>query len=362
VPVNENSFPTQCGVLLSFPVLDSSNSRCLEWAIMPAAKKIVVFATSFTDELVTHPEGEGQPLRMLQEVARKQDMSLELRTDRNPGEPLSEEELDGAVAVIADLETYSEELLGKVGRGAGGDLGLIARYGIGYNSVDVRAAARHGVLVTNTPGANTRPTAEWTVATLLSVAGRQTAQHEKASRGRPKSGPSRLDVSGRTLGVIGTGRIGRAVIELLRPFGMRVLACDPVQDEAWAAENGVSYTSLSEVCRTADFITLHASAGEQLIGRDELALMSPTTVLINCARGVLVDNQAVHAAVARGDLWGYGIDEVWEYPDLSLEGLNIIASPHVGSDTDTGKLNMQFSTARAVAAFLEGRRPEHVVE
>jgi len=323
--------------------------------------KVVVFATSFTDELMTEPEGAGEPLEELRRAAETHGLELELRTDRNPQTPLSADELAGAVAVIADLERYDEELLAAVGRASGGDLGLIARYGIGYNSVDVEAAARHGVWVTNTPGANALPTAEWAVSTLLSVAGRRIQQHEKASRGAPKSGPSRLDVSGKRLGVVGTGGIGKLVVKLLSGFAMELLAYDPYPDRQWAAEHGVSYVELDELCRQADFITLHASAGQQLIGPRQLEMMKSTAALINCARGVLVDNRAAHEAVSGGKLFGYGLDELWEHSELPLEGLNIVTSPHVGSDTDMGKLNMQRASARAVVEYLEGKRPEYAV-
>jgi D-3-phosphoglycerate dehydrogenase len=325
------------------------------------SEKVLIFATSFSDELITRPEGAGEPLAQLRSECERRGVELELRTERNPAEPLRPKELEGAVAVIADLELYDEALLSKVGRGAGGSLALIARYGVGYNSVDTEAAARYGVLVTNTPGANTRPTAEWAVATLLSVAGRRIRQHDKASRGEGKSGPSRLDVSGRKLGMIGTGGIGRSVVDLLSGFSMEVIAYDPYPAKEWAEKRGVRYTDIETVCREADFITLHASAGVQLIGRRELELMGPTTALINCARGVLADNRAVWEAVSEGRLWGYGLDEIWEHPDLPLAGLNIVTSPHVGSDTDMGKLNMQKGSARAVLSYLQGERPEHVV-
>jgi D-3-phosphoglycerate dehydrogenase len=325
------------------------------------SKKVIVFATSFNDDLVTSPKGEEEPIVNLRTAAEKAGVELEFRTDRDPRSPLDSEELKDAVAVIADLEVYTNKILGKVGRTAGGDLGLIARYGVGYNSVDIEAASRYGVLVTNTPGANARPTAEWAVATLLDVAGRRIPQHERAGGGLSKSGPSRLDVSGKTLGVVGTGTIGRLVVELLSGFDMKVLAYDPYPAEEWAIERGVRYVTLEELCRRSDFITLHASAGTQLVGPRELELMSPITVLINCARGVLVDNRAAYGAVYRGELWGYGLDEVWEYPDLPLEGLNIVASPHVGADTDRGKLNMRTGSARAVIEYLEGKRPGNVV-
>jgi len=325
-------------------------------------KKIKVFATSFLDELLTHPEDEGRALSMLKEAAGRNSLELELRCDRSPLKPMTADELQDTLAVIADLETYDPELFLKAGRKHGGPLGLIARYGIGYNNVDVKAANEAGVLVTNTPGANSLPTAEWAITTLLDIAGRRIPHHTRASVGQTKSGPSRLDISGRTLGIIGTGNIGKQVARLLSGFQMKILAADLYPDEEWARENNVHYVDIAEICAQADFITLHASGGGQLIGKKELGLMHPTTALINCARGVLVDNYAVYCAVKTGQLWGYGIDEVWDNEELPLEGLNIAASPHVGSDTDRGKLQMQLMSARAVVDFVDGKQPEYVVQ
>ncbi|MFW6209143.1 MAG: NAD(P)-dependent oxidoreductase [Spirochaetota bacterium] len=325
-------------------------------------KKIVVFATSFMDELLTHPDGEGRPAKELQEAAERNCLDLEFRCNRNPAEPLSFKEVEGVVAAIADLELWKRELLEKAGKDRGGDLGILARYGIGYNNIDTVAAREAGVHVTNTPGASAAPTAEWTVSTLLDVAGRRIPHHARAGKGLTKSGASRLDVSGKTLGIIGTGNIGKQVAALLSGFNMKIIAADLMQDTEWAAANGVEYVDLPEVCERADFITLHASGGSLLLGADEIARMQPTTVLVNCARGALVDNRAAYEAVRTGRLYGYGIDEVWDYEDLPLtDVLNIAASPHVGSDSDMGKLRMQQMSAQAIIDYVDGKEPQHIV-
>ncbi|MFP4566047.1 MAG: NAD(P)-dependent oxidoreductase [Spirochaetaceae bacterium] len=323
--------------------------------------RVIVFATSFLDELITHPPEEGTGTRILDSLEADTGVRIDYRCERHPTEPLTPAELDGATAVIADLEHYDAGLLDRVGVGAGGTLGLIARYGIGYDSIDVAAATAAGVIVSNTPGANARPTAEWAVATMLDVAGRRIPHYRSARSGRPKQGPSRLDVSGRTVGVVGTGSIGKHVVELLSGFRMNVIATDPYPDEEWAREHGVSYVSLEELCSRAQFITLHAAVKKQLIGPAQLDLMHPTTVLINCARGQLVDEEAAYRAVMDGELWGYGLDEIWTREDLDLDGLNIAVSPHVGSDTDSGKANMQAASARAVSDYVRGGRPDSVV-
>lgn len=323
-------------------------------------QKILVFATSFNDDLPTRPPHAGEGAQILNRLAGESGgkLTVEYRCDRDPHQPLDAAELEAAVAVIADLEHYTRDLLESVGTRGGGSLGLIARYGVGFDAVDLPAATEAGVLVCNTPGANSRPTAEWAVSTLMDIAGRRIPHHERASQGLGKAGPSRLDVSGRTLGVIGTGAIGRSVVELLAGFGMTVIACDPYPNRQWAKQHDANYVALDELCRTADFITLHAASAEQIIGPAELSLMKPTTALINCAREVLVDTRAAYQAVADGRLFGYGLDEKWSFPDLPIEGLNIAVSGHVGSDTDSGKSLMQYLSARSVEAYLDGRLPD----
>ncbi len=326
-------------------------------------KKVVVFATSFLDELVTHPREEGEGKKILDGLEKHPGLSVrvEYRCDRNTLEPVDPAELQGVQAVIADIEDYDATVLSHAGIKAGGSLELIARYGVGFNSIDLEAATGSGVAVTNCPGCNSVPTAEWAHSTILAVAGRRILQHGRASTGGGKGGPSRIDISGRTLGVVGTGAIGKAVVKLMSGYRMKLLACDPFPDLEWAGGTGAQYVTLAELCSQADIITLHAAAGKTIIGKKELALMKPTAVLVNCARGVLVDTRSAYAAVKEGRIFGYGLDEVWTDRDLSLEGLNIVVSPHVGSDTDCGKAMMQLMSARAVADFMNGKTLPHIV-
>ncbi len=326
-------------------------------------KKVLVTATSFLDELQTHPADEETGLRILEEL----DVELEYRCDRDPSVPMTVKELTGVSFVIADLERYDAELFSGIGSPAT-PLELVVRYGVGYESVDVEAARAAGVAVANTPGANSLPTAEWALATLLAIAGRRMPHHERAATGLGKSGPSRLDVSGRILGIIGTGRVGKALVGLMMGFGMTVLAYDPFPDYQWAKTTSglgrsgaglsiptvapVSYVPFERLLRESDFISLHPSAPGQIIGADELRLMKRTAVLVNCARRRHVDSRAVYDAVRTGALFGYGLDDPWPEADLPLSGLNIVVSPHVGSDTDTGKVNMRRQSALAVAEFI----------
>lgn len=326
-------------------------------------KKVLVFATSFLDDLKTHPKDEGKAKNMLDELAGKSDgeIKIEYRCNRNPLEPLRTEEFENVVAVIADLEKYDREFLSKVGKAGNGSLGIIARYGIGFSSIDLDAATEYGIMVTNAPGCNALPTAEWTQAVIMSVAGRTAQQYKTASLGQSKEGPSRLDISGKTLGVIGTGTIGKHVIKLMQGFDVNVIAYDLFPDHEWAEKNNVKYTDLDILYKQSDIITIHASCSEQIVGEKEIELMKPSTILVNCARGILVDNRAAYQAVKEGCIFGYGLDEVWEEKDLSLDGHNIIVSSHVGSDTDAGKIGMQLMSAQPVVDYLNGIIPQHIV-
>ncbi len=333
----------------------------------PSEQTILVLATSFLDQPVTaHPKaGAARALLDAAAAGTTADaagtVTVRYRCDRNPAAELTAAEIEGVTAIIADLERYPEELLRQVGPAGGGALRIICRYGVGTDSVDIAAATRAGVMVTNTPGCNSLPTAEWAVTTLLDVAGRRTVHHERAAAGNPKVGPSRLDITGKRLGVVGTGQIGRRVVELLSGFHLNVVAFDPYPNHEWAEAHGVRYVSLDELIDGSDFITLHAAHREQMIGEREVARFRPDTVLVNCARWVLVDNRAVYHAVREGRMYGYGVDETWTEVDLPLAGLNIATSPHVGSDTDAGKINMQLATARQIVQFLSGETPENLL-
>jgi len=326
-------------------------------------KRILVLATSFLDDMITHPKEEGKAKQMLDQLAENSNGQIEIlyRCDRKPEDPLQAEEFEDVKAVIADLEKYDRGFISEVNKSTGGSLGLISRYGIGINSVDIDAATEFGVIVANAPGCNALPTAEWTQSTIMDVAGRRVLHYNTASAGKGKEGPSRLDISGKTLGVIGTGTIGKNVVKLMKGYDVNVLAYDIYPDHQWANENNAQYSTLEDICSNADIITLHASSSEMIIGQEEIDLMKPTTILVNCARGILVDNRAVYQAVRSEKIWGYGLDEIWTEKDLPLDGLNIIVSSHVGSDSDMGKIGMQMMSAEAVIDYLSENPLKHVV-
>ena len=328
-------------------------------------EKVVVYAGGFTDEPIVPIQGDrsGELIRKLEER-----FDIEYRCD-NPEkrDGLKVEMFDGVVAVVADfLETYDRELLEQIGVKNGGSVRLLSRYGVGVNNIDLAAANESGIMVTNCPGCNSLPTAEWTVSRILDVAGNDVHQRNLASQGRDKDGTSRQDIFGKTVGIVGTGNIGRRVGRILElGFGANLIAYSPSQHGEWVEAHRVDYkNSVDDICREADIVTLHATPpdGSRLIGQEQLELMKPTAILVNCARGYLVDEEAVYHAVRKEKLFGYGVDEAWTREDLPLDGLNIVTSPHVGSDSDLGKNGMKVMSLQAVVDLMvDEKRPEYVV-
>ncbi len=220
-------------------------------------------------------------------------------------------------------------------------LRAIGRAGVGVDNIDVAAATARGVIVMNAPDGNTMTTAEQTVALLLALA-RSVPQANASLRAgmweRKKF--VGVELRGKTLGVVGLGRIGRVVASRAQGFEMRVLAFDPFLAPEQLANMGVDLATLQEVCAQADFLTVHTPLTAEtrgIIGAEELALMKPTARIINCARGGLVDERALHAALVEGRIAGAALD-VFEqepppadHPLLALE--QVIATPHLGAST-----------------------------
>ena len=251
-------------------------------------------------------------------------------------------------------------------------LRCIANYAVGYNNVDLQAASRRGVLVTNTPGVLTEATADLAFALLLGIARRLAESDRFLREGRFRGWKADLllgsDVYGRTLGIIGFGRIGQAMARRARGFRMTVLYSDARRaDSAMEAELRASFVSLDELLRSADFVTIHADLNTQtrhLIGERELRLMGPEHYLINAARGPIVDEKALVRALREGWIKGAGLD-VYENEPALAEGLadcpNTVLLPHLGSATVTARNDMATTAARNMIEALEGRVPPNLV-
>lgn len=255
---------------------------------------------------------------------------------------------------------------------AGPQLRAIIRFGIGVDRVDLAAATERGVLVINTPDGPTESTAEHAVALMLSLAKHVAAGDRLLHAGKPFSIRAEmvgLELAGATLGLIGLGRIGRRVAEIGRVLGMRVLGLDPLIDPAAAALLGVELIgSLEELLPQCDVLSLHAPATEatyRLINDSTLALLRPGALLINVARGELVDEAAVLRALDAGRLAGAGLDVFDpEPPDpqsLLLRHPRVVATPHIASSTGASLRRIHLMVAEQAAMVLRAERPPHIV-
>jgi lactate dehydrogenase-like 2-hydroxyacid dehydrogenase len=246
---------------------------------------------------------------------------------------------------------------------------FLGNYGVGYNHIDVAAAARAGVVVTNTPEVLTDATADTTM-TLLLMAARRAGEGERELRSGRWTGwrPTHMigtEVTGKTLGVLGMGRIGAAVARRAHfGFGMPVVFYDTADREIDHGIPGAKrLDTIEEVLETADFVSLHMPGGggnEHLIGGDRLARMKPTAFLVNSARGDIVDQRALAAALRGGTIAGAGLDVYEGEPEVprELRDLeNVVLLPHLGSATLEARTAMGLLVLDNLQAFLEGREP-----
>ena len=248
---------------------------------------------------------------------------------------------------------------------------IFANMAVGFNNVDLRAATARGIAVTNTPGVLTDATADLTWALLLSVARRIPEGDRFTRAGKFKGwGPMLIlggDVSGRTLGIIGAGRIGTAVALRSRGFRMRVLYCDSVQNEALEQAVGAKQVDLGTLLSESDFVSLHVildATTHHLIGARELALMKPTAYLVNTSRGPVVDEVALVEALRRRQIAGAALD-VFENEPALAPGLaeldNAVIPPHVGSATIGTRTRMATLAASNILALFRGEQPPNIV-
>ena len=251
-------------------------------------------------------------------------------------------------------------------------LRVVANYAVGYNNIDVSAATRRGVLVTNTPGVLTDATADLAFALILSVARRVVESDRFLREGKFKGWKADLllgtDVYGRVLGIIGFGRIGQAVARRGLGFNMSILYSDARRARPEVeSELRAQYVPLDELLRKADYVTIHADLNDQtrhLISERELKLMGPEHYLINAARGPIVDEKALVRALKEGWIRGAGLD-VYEREPKTEPGLtdcwNAVLLPHLGSATVTARAAMAETAAKNLIAAVEGQTPPNLV-
>ncbi len=272
------------------------------------------------------------------------------------------EQVQGYEAVIAGAEPYTREVLEQLP-----DLKVISRYGVGYDAVDLAACDDLGKVVTITPGVNHHSVAEQAFAMIMGIARLSRSQDQAVRRGKwewyltPR-------VWGSTIGIMGMGRIGQAVATRAIGMGMHVLAYDPCPNKSFAVKHQIKLVTLDELLKQSDYVTLHLPVTpdtRDIINKDTLAKMKPGSVLINTARGGLVDENALVAALESGHLRGAGLDVfkkeplAVESPLIKLE--NVLLSCHSGGLDQESHRDAYAMAAQNIVKLYQGEWPEECV-
>lgn len=281
-------------------------------------------------------------------------IAVEVKTGRTP------EELKKDIANADGLVVRSETKVTAEIMAAAPRLKVVGRAGVGVDNIDLKEATRRGILVLNAPEGNTIAAAEHTLALLLALARNVPAAHASLKGGEWKrSRFTGRELYGKVLGVVGLGRIGREVARRARAFGMTIVGFDPLVAEEKARELGVELDSLKGVLKRADFLTLHAALTpdtRHLLNAAAFAAMKKGVRIVNCARGALVDEAALAAAIKDGKVAGAALDVFEAEPpskDNPLLGLDaVVVTPHLGASTEEAQTNVARVVAEQVRDYL----------
>ncbi len=265
-----------------------------------------------------------------------------------------------AVAAIVSTDPFDRSVFEGAPR-----LAIIARVGVGVDSIDVEAATAAGVVVTTTPGANSETTADHTLALLLAAV-RRIVEHDASVRRGEWNRAGELtawDLRGTTVGVVGFGEIGQAVARRLQGFGVELLVCDPAVE----APNPYEQTDLDELLGRADIVTLHLPLLEEtrgIIGPTQLALMRPDAIIVNASRGGLIDEAGLIEALRDGRLRAAALDVFEDEPPLPsqlLELPNVVLTPHIGGLSVRSIQQMTRQATSSVLQVLRGSPQREVI-
>jgi D-3-phosphoglycerate dehydrogenase len=280
----------------------------------------------------------------------------------NPfGRKMTEKELiervPEVVGIVAGTEKISEAVISS-----GPKLKVISRAGIGIDNIDLKAVKKKGILVFNTPDAPTLAVAELALGLMLNLLRRISECDRKIRDGKWKSMMGEL-LTGKTLGIIGLGRIGKTLVSLTKPFKLKIIANDPIHDIEFARDNNLEFVDKETLISKSDIITLHAPLTDEnhhMIGEKELSLMKKRGILINTSRGGIVDEEALFRALSEGWISGAALDtfenEPYEGPLTTLD--NIVLTSHVGSYAKEARINMETET---VENLLKGLKEKGVL-
>lgn len=295
------------------------------------------------------------------EVLRKQ-VEVDVRTKMKP---------DELVSVIGDYEAIivrSETRVTREAIEAGKKLQVIARAGVGIDNVDLEAATQRGIVVVNAPTANTMAAAEHTVAMMLALARHIPQAHANLSGGAwMRQNFVGVELRNKTLGIVGLGNVGSEVARRVQGFRMKVIAYDPFVSLEYARNLRVELVSFEKVLTDADFVTLHLPLTDQsrnLIGTREMSMVKPTVRIINCARGGLIDEQALSQAIDEGRVAGAALDVFAQEPPKDsplMKNPRVIVTPHLGASTAEAQTSVATDAAEQVLAVLNGQPARYAV-
>ncbi|NJE43265.1 hydroxyacid dehydrogenase [Thermococcus sp. GR6] len=271
---------------------------------------------------------------------------------------------DKLIELAKDVEAIIVRSKPKVTRKvieAAPKLKVIGRAGVGLDNIDLEAAKERGIKVVNSPAASSRSVAELVVALMFAVARKIAFADRKMREGVwAKKQCMGIELEGKTIGIVGFGRIGYNVAKLAKALGMNVLLYDPYPDEERAKEVGGKFVSLEELLKESDVVTLHVpliDATYHMINEERLKLMKPTAILINAARGAVIDTEALVKALEEGWIAGAGLDVFEEEPLPEGHPLtkfdNVVLTPHIGASTVEAQMRAGVQVAEQIVEILK---------
>ncbi len=309
--------------------------------------------------------------RKLPEPARK---LLEEKTDLeiNPEDSALSKRgiIDGVRGKDALLCLLTDKIDAEV-MSAGARLRVISNYAVGFDNIDVGEATRMGIAVTNTPGVLTETTADLTWVLLMAVARRIVEADNFLRAGKWRGWAPMLflgqDVHGKTLGIVGLGRIGAAMAKRAKGFDMKLLYNDAQRNEELEREFGIEFVAIDQLLKRSDYVSIHLPSlptTRHFIGEAEFKLMKPTAYLINTSRGPVVDEQALIKALQNGKIAGAALDVFEREPEVPKELIklsNVVLVPHIGSASVETRTRMAMMAVENLLAVVKGETPKNLV-
>ena len=284
---------------------------------------------------------------------------------------LKEELLEKVRGMDAVLCLITDNIDKEVFEAAGEKCKIFANYGVGYNNIDIAAATESNVIITNTPGVLDDATADLAWALLMAVSRRIVPADKFTRNGAFQAWDPMMflgrDITGKTLGLIGAGRIGSNFAKKAKAFDMKILYTGLRANPKLESELGAIYVDKEALLKEADFVSLHVPLQPSTIhyiGEKEFSMMKKTAVIINTSRGPVIDEKALVKALKQGEIWGAGLDVYENEPDIEPELLdmyNVVIVPHIASATMETRTNMGLIAARNIIKVLAGENPDTCV-